>query len=870
MGAGQAGGQSGREETAARGVYEVEALLAMLRHARDAIGIVERDGSIRPGPSGFLGYTAEEVAGRFALDFVHPDEVASATGEMLDAMSSPGPTPTFKARVKHADGTWRWYEMQAINMFDDPHVGGLVFNGRDVTALVEAREEARRRETRWRSIMKSATERVTVADADGNVIFSTSDGMNMGHDPWSESTMKERLIDLMHPDDLAEGLARFSEILTTPGPSASILVRVRKGDGQWLWNELMPNNQLHNPDVRGIIFTTRDVHDRVEAMDRLQEETRVLESLHTIGRRLAAELDLDTLLQEVTDAGTAVTDAAFGTFFHRAQGPEGDLYTVYAVTGVPKEVVAGFPIRVPWLFEPTFGGAGPVRIDDVQTDPRMGPNPLGVRSFLGVPVVSRSGEVHGGLFFGHTEAGAFTERGERLAVGIAAHAAIAIDNARLYQAAQREIQARAAAEAELAHQSTHDQLTGLPNRLLLHDRVGQALAHLQRGGHAVAVLLLDIDRFKVVNDSLGHTVGDRLLVEVAERLHEAVRPGDTVARLGGDEFALVCENINGELDAVGLADRVAAEFADPFLVGTAEVTVTASVGIAMATDTATDPDALLGDADAVMYRAKARGGNRGEIFDAGLRDRAVERLRVETALRRGLAAQEIAMYVQPIVALDSGDVVGGEGLARWEHASRGVVLPDEFVPVAEDSGLVVRLGEQMLRHGCRILGQWAGDPTTANRTLSVNVSAHQLLQGDLVGAVRRSLGMAGADPRRLSLEITETALMGDVEAAGNVLRRLRDLGVHLWVDDFGTGYSSLLHLRRLPLDGLKIDRSFVAGLATEEEDRVIVGGIINLAHSLGLIALAEGVETEQQAEHLRRLGCDLAQGYLWSPAIPAL
>ena len=870
MGPGQAGGQGHYDESAARAVYEVEALLAMLRHVDDAVGIVERDGAIRPGPSGFLGYTAEEIAGRYALDFVHPDDAATATGELLDAMSVPGPTPRFKARMRHADGSWRWYEMSATNMFDDPNVRGLVFSGRDITALEEAQEEARRTEARWRSVSRSATERAAILDANGSVVFTTSDGVSMGHEEWGAPTITGRILELLHPDDVGEIAARLGEIASTKGPSPSFLVRMQNGMGDWIWIEVTPNNQLHNPDVGGIIVTTRDVHERVEAMNRLQEETRVLESLHTIGRRLAAELDLDTLVQEVTDAGTAVTDAAFGTFFHKAKQPEGGEYLVYAVTGVPKEVVTGFPGRVPWLFEPTFHGAGPVRIDDVQADPRLGPNPLGVRSFLGVPVVSRSGEVHGGLFFGSPEPGVFTARGERLAVGIAAHAAIAIDNARLYQSAQHEIAARSQAEAELAHQTTHDPLTGLPNRLLLRDRIGQALAHLDRGGRAVAVLLLDLDRFKVVNDSLGHAVGDRVLIDVANRLRDAARPGDTVARLGGDEFALVCEDINGELDAVGYADRVATAFADPFIVGAAELMVTASVGIAMATDLRSDPESLLRDADAVMYRAKARGGDRWEIFDAGLRDRAVERLHVETALRRALAAQEIVLYCQPIIALDTGAVVGAEGLARWEHASRGLVMPDGFVPVAEESGLVVRLGEQMLHQGCHLLSEWANDPAAAHRTLSVNVSARQLTQGDVVTAVRRALGLAGADPRRLSLEITETALMEDVDAAGRVLRRLRDLGVHLWVDDFGTGYSSLLHLRRLPLDGLKIDRSFVAGLATQEEDRVIVGSIINLAHSLGLVALAEGVETEQQAEHLRRLGCDLAQGYLWSPATPSL
>jgi EAL domain-containing protein (putative c-di-GMP-specific phosphodiesterase class I) len=267
-----------------------------------------------------------------------------------------------------------------------------------------------------------------------------------------------------------------------------------------------------------------------------------------------------------------------------------------------------------------------------------------------------------------------------------------------------------------------------------------------------------------------------------------------------------------------------------------------------------------------MYRAKERGGARWEIFDAGLRAHVVERLQVETDLRRALDAEELVLYLQPVVSLQDGAVVGAEGLARWEHIDRGLVLPGEFIAVAEESGLVVPLGQHMLRQGCEQLARWARDEKTNQHSVAVNVSARQLVHGDLVAVVRGALAETHADPSRLCLELTETALMDDVETAGKVLRRLRALGVQVWVDDFGTGYSSLIYLRRLPLNGLKVDRSFVAGLATEEEDRVIVSGIINLAHNLGLVALAEGVETEEQAAWLRALGCDLAQGYLWSPA----
>jgi len=482
--------------------------------------------------------------------------------------------------------------------------------------------------------------------------------------------------------------------------------------------------------------------------------------------------------------------------------------------------------------------------------------------------VSRDGEVLGGLFFGHPEPGMFTERAERLAAGIAASAAVAIDNARLYQEAQEEIDARRVAEAELAHQATHDPLTGLPNRVLLHDRLRDALARVGDEFAAVSVLLLDLDRFKVVNDSLGHAVGDRILVAVAQRLQAAVRPGDTVARLGGDEFAILCAGINGAIDAVGVADGIAQAFAEPFVMGDAEPWLSASVGIAIGTDRDLDPNVLLRDADAVMYRAKERGRNRWEIFDESLREGAVERLRIETDLRRALAEDELVLHLQPLVSLVDGTVLGAEGLVRWEHPERGLMLPDEFIGVSEESGLVIPLGEQVLAQGCAQLARWAEQPENRSLTVSLNVSARQLVRADLVGAVKKALARSGSDPRRLCLEITETALMDDVDAAVRVLRTLRDLGVRLWIDDFGTGYSSLVYLRRLQLDGLKIDRSFVAGLTTEPEDHAIVAGTINLAHSLGLVALAEGVETAEQARELRRLGCDQAQGFLWSRAVP--
>ena len=843
----------------------------MLRQSQDAVGVLDADGTLRRGPFALFGYTVEELAGRPMVDLVHPDDRGAAAAALQEGLARRGPIEGFRCRIRHASGAWRWYAVSGINLIDDPAFGGLVFNGRDVTDQYAAERALAAAEARWRRVLQSSTEQVTVLTGEGEILISSGAGHVRGVGAWTPANLHDASA-VIHPDDVDAALALWSEVVNNVGVSRPMLLRLRHDDGTWRWVESFANNLLDDPEVGGIVVTTRDVTERKDAIDRLREETRVLDTLHKVGSLLAADLNIDTLLQTVTDAATDVTDAAFGAFFYNAVSEDGESYQLYTLSGAPREAFASFPMpRNTAVFKPTFDGEGPVRIDDVLADPRYGlsapyhgmpPGHLAVRSYLAVPVVSRTGEVYGGLFFGHPEVARFTERGERLATGIASQAAISIDNARLYQAAQSEIEARRRAEADLAHQATHDPLTGLPNRVLLHDRLGQGIAHLGRDQRAIAVLLFDIDRFKVVNDSLGHAAGDEILVAVADRLPQAVRPGDTVARLGGDEFVVVCDGVHGELEAVGLADRVASAFVEPFTVGHAQLQLTASVGITVVTDAASNPADVLRDADAVMYRAKERGGGRWEIFDAGVRYRVVERLRVETDLRRALDNGEVRLWFQPIVSLATNEVVASEGLARWVHPERGLIMPADFITVAEESGLVLALGERMLHDGCREIAR-----SGSAGHVSVNVSARQLTNARVVPAVARALGATGADPRRLSLEITETGLMDDMSAASRALDHLRALGVQLWVDDFGTGYSSLIYLRRLPLDGLKIDRAFVAGLAEKADDLRIVAGIVNLAHSLGLIALAEGVETEEQATLLREMGCDLAQGFLWSPAV---
>ena len=420
---------------------------------------------------------------------------------------------------------------------------------------------------------------------------------------------------------------------------------------------------------------------------------------------------------------------------------------------------------------------------------------------------------------------------------------------------------RSRSERLLTYRATHDLVTGLPNRVVFLDRCEQALARARRGNQQVVVTFLDLDRFKVVNDSLGHEAGDRLLQAVGRRLASVLRPQDTVARFGGDEFTVLCEGVLDEDQLLGPVQRIRKALADPFSLGEHEVFVTASMGIAVSSGEV-GADAVVGQADAAMYRAKERGGHRWELFDDAMRDRAQARMALQNAMHRGLERGEFEVHYQPLVSLSDHRVTGAEALLRWRHPERGLLAPAEYIALAESNGLIVPIGEHVLRTACAQAKDWQDDPTPGQpQAMSINLSARQFLQPDLTDMVARALKDTGVDPGSISFEITESSAMDDAGATVATMEDLKALGVGLVIDDFGTGYSSLTYLKRFPVDGLKVDRSFVVGLGTDDEDSAIVTAVIDLAHSLGIVAVAEGVETAQQLERLRDLGCDAAQGY---------
>ena len=418
------------------------------------------------------------------------------------------------------------------------------------------------------------------------------------------------------------------------------------------------------------------------------------------------------------------------------------------------------------------------------------------------------------------------------------------------------------------HAAFHDSLTGLPNRAMFTQLLKAEIDSATSGSqHSFAVLFLDLDRFKNINDSLGHTHGDLLLVAFAERLERTLRPVDTLARFGGDEFAILISGMNDSTDAVRVAQRIQDELSQPFVLDKNSTFATASIGIALSSSGYDKPDDILRDADTAMYRAKENGKARYELFDHDMHARAVSRLQLESDLRQAVEKNEFLVFYQPIVCLQTGRLAGFEALVRWNHPRRGLVSPADFIPVAEETGLIVPIGEWVLAEACARVREWqVASPSHRSLSLSVNLSARQVAQGNMLSRIKEALDNSKLSPHCLKLEITESVVMENAEAAALMFKQLRSLGVQLSIDDFGTGYSSLSYLHRFPLNYLKIDRSFVTRLTTDN-DNAIVRTISTLARNLGMEVIAEGIETEEQYRQLRMLGCEYGQGYLFSQPV---
>ena len=738
-------------------------------------------------------------------DLLHPDDAGDVGADFVLGQS--------EQRLRCADESYVWVRMTSTLVTSV--VGGELYTlvqVEDVTPRRLAEEALHEQRDRFMSLASSSPIGIFFTDPEGNLLFSNGrlqDITGLSHDELAGRGW----LSVVHPEDaamvhaLVGALAEESEL--------SLPYRLVVSDGQIRWVHARLARLQEGEATTGFAGTVEDITIRVWSEQALTEREAEY--------RLLANMSSDLISRHDAD----------GTFLYASPASR-------ALIGYEPHELVG--MRLVDLVHP----------DDkhqVQLDNRH----LATREQ--VTITCRVRHAKGQWVWIEASARNLYDEatGERKQV-------ICVT---------RDITERKRTESLLAHQALHDPLTGLPNRVLLMDRLSQALVNQRsHSNNRIAVLFLDVDSFKMINDSLGHEAGDRLLVAVGNRLSEVAGPLDTVARFGGDEFVLACPEIAGEDDVVAIAEAVNRAIRQPFVgVDASDVFVTVSIGIAIATDPATTPDELIRDADVAMYRAKERGGVRYEIFNEQLRSRIVDRMETTNALHRAIERDELRLFYQPLVEARSRQTVGLEALVRWEHPTRGLVLPGEFIPIAEATGLIANIDEWVLREASRQICEWA-DAGIEPPYVSVNLSARQLADPNVTISVAKALEDTGVDPSLIVLEVTETTVMDDPTASIARLQELRELGVAIAVDDFGTGYSSLSYLKRLPIDRLKVDKSFVSGLGDQLEDTAIVAAVITLAHTLGLKAVAEGVESEKQYEELRNLDCDIMQGYLFARPQP--
>lgn len=724
-------------------------------------------------------------------------------------------------KIGSHENAGNWFEINYQPVFNDKsEVMGVCLSALDITERKQAVDAIAKSEERFRSLVQNSSDLITILEPDGTIRYkSPSVTAILGYQ--LEGLVGKNAFEYIHPEDIKNVREVFTEALKKQGEVVEIAFRVRHANGNWVYLEAVGSNLLNHSEIDGFVINSRDVTERKQ-----QEEW-----LRLFERAIAANSN-----------GIAIAKA------------EGDNELVYVnssfedITGYSAAEVLGHNCRF------------------LQGRDRYQPALKELRAAIqegrDCTVVLRNYRKDGKLFWNELRLSPVeNDRGQ------IAH----------FIGVQTDISNRKKAEEQLIHQAYYDSLTGLPNRAFFMDRLREASIKAKQKHNLFAVLFLDLDRFKVINDSLGHAIGDMLLIVIAHRLEMCLSSEDTIARLSGDHYVMLLENIQGLEEVTAIADKIHQQLKAPFTFEGHEVFISASIGIALSNINYEVPADLMRDADIAMYRAKAEGKARSAVFDKAMHDRAVELLQLEHDLRREIHDVETCHHTslrvayQPIVSLLDGRIVGFEALVRWEHPQRGLISPGEFIPLAEETGSIVPLGAWVLREACRQFAAWQAqfpDATQAGQLkISVNLSGKQFLQIDLVEQVDRILKETGLDPICLKLEITESVLMKDTQSAIETLLQLKQRQIHLCLDDFGTGYSSLSHLAKFPIDTLKIDKSFVSNMGMEGKNMKIVQAIVTLAHALGMDVTAEGVERRDQLTELKALGCEDAQGYFFSKAL---
>ena len=759
-----------------------------------------------------VGYSEEELLEKTFQELTHPEDLDADVGQMRRMLAGEIETYQMEKRYLRKDGHVVWI-LLSVSLVRDEEGEPLYFISQiqDITERKRAEERLRQAETRYRALVERMPAVVYVQEIgspDSAMYMSPQIETLTGYSP-EECKDPDLRWSMVHPDD-RERMQSEDEWTGEPGEIFTTEYRVVRRDGGIVW--VRNESVMFEEEAGGSRYWQGfmvDITERKRSEGLVRQQAALLEQTH---------------------------DAVFmwklgGEITYWNQGAE-RLY------GWSKEEALGH-----------------ISHELLKTIHPFAPEELFHR-------LRRDGYWEGELVHHARDGRRVVVESRHVLTHNDSEPGFVIET-------NRDITERKALGERLQYQANHDHLTHLPNRQLFLDRLEQALRRTKRRpGREAAVLFVDLDDFKVVNDSLGHEVGDSLLVKLGERLSRCLRPEDTLARFGGDEFAMVLENVGSTKDAVRVAERIIEELRTPFVFEGRELVLRASIGIVLGDDRTKGPGELLKDADTAMYRAKGEGLGY-MVFEPKMYEQALRRLKLENDMRRAIEVEEFVVDYQPLVDLKTGEVWGSEALVRWVHPERGLLDPSQFVPVAEEIGLIVLLGERVLEEACRQAVKWQlGHPEANPLVVCVNLSARQLRRDDFAETVERVLRSTGLDGRCLCLDITETLYITVLEGNTAVLDDLKRMGVRISIDDFGMGYSSLSYLKRLPADVLKIDKSFVAGLGGDVRDTAIVQMVIDLAHNLGMGAVAEGVESQKQAEQLKQMGCDLGQGYHFARPLP--
>ncbi|MGH8728899.1 MAG: PAS domain S-box protein, partial [Burkholderiales bacterium] len=786
-------------------------------NVRDLVAMLDVNGRRIYNSPSYRSFFSDTALARGADSFreIHPEDRERVRQVFRDTVAT-GIGRRTQYRFLLEDNSVRHIESEGSAVLDAAgKVSHVVVVSRDITERMIAEKALRNSEERFRSLVQNLSDMITIHDTLGITHYeSPSAARILGYG--AGGLIGKSPFDSIHPKDVARAKAAFAEVLQTSKPLTLNDFRYRRADGAWIHLEVMGINLLDHPAVKGVVLTSRDITERKRAEHLLKESEQRFRDVVNAAGEYIWEVDAQwnyTYASERVERTLGYNEhELIGRSFFSLM-PEGEANRVR--DWFREKVPEGQSFR--YLEHKTRTKYGDVIWQQVS----------------GVPILGAHSRASG------------------------------------YRGTALDITDRKRAEARIEYLATRDALTDLPNRMLLNDRVEQAIVNAHRNFESFALLFIDLDRFKTINDSLGHHFGDQLLKQVAERLLHCVRERDTVARPGGDEFVIAIYDLKNSQDAGHIAQKILNSLSQPFTIENNVLNTSCSIGISTYPSDGEDVPTLMRNADTAMYHAKEKGRNNYQFFSAELNRRAVERLRMENELRRAIEREEFVLYYQPQVNLLSGEIFGLEALLRWRHPARGLVHPAKFIGLAEETGLIVPLGEWVLNAACRQMKVW-NDSRYPRLTLAVNLSAGQLANNK--GFAKMVAGVLQENQitaEQLEFEMTESILLANAEENTQTLKKLGDLGTRTTIDDFGTGYSSLSYLKRLPIDKVKIDRSFVRDIVVDSDDAAIVSAIIAMAHNLKLAVIAEGVENREQVERLRALGCDGYQGHFFSKPLPA-